>query len=467
MYGFLSPYLDTAQQIHRFIYAATELYFTRKHINSVTNIKPFTMDTSEAEKSHDDISPGNIEAVPVRKTDDEPPDGGIQAWTQALCLHIVFFNTWGVANGYGIFQQYYLQRFDEGPSAISWIGSVQVFFMFVIGVGTGRLTDAGHFVPVFFTGVFLQLLGLFMTSLCHTYWQVFLSQAVCLGLGNGCTFCPALAVMSQYFKKNRALAVGLAAAGAAIGGLVYPVTMNWLIFKDGVGFPWTLRIMGFIMLLTYIPCLIWLRPRLPPRTSGPWVDTTAFAELPFIFFSLSMFFSFWGLYFAFFYLGTFSRDEIGMTETIYVLMILNGVGVIGRIFPNLLADRCTGILNTLVIVGFLASILAYCWIAVDTKGGLYAFSVVYGLLAASLQALFPAAATTLTPHPNRTGTRVGMMLFFVSFANLTGPAICGALIKADGGSYLGAQLFAASSIFLGACMAACARFSKARFALIC
>lgn len=186
----------------------------------------------------------------------DPPDGGITAWLHVLLMHIVFFNTWGVANGYGVFQEYYTQTLGESQSSISWIGSVQVFFLFSVGVIAGRLTDAGHFRVTFACGVFLQLLGIFMTSLCKTYWQIFLAQAVCLGIGNGFSFCSSLAILSQYFKKYRAFAVGLSAAGASVGSLVYPVMVNWLIFHDDAGFAWTLRAMGFIMLATYVPCLL-------------------------------------------------------------------------------------------------------------------------------------------------------------------------------------------------------------------
>ncbi|KAM0259094.1 hypothetical protein ACHAQJ_003465 [Trichoderma viride] len=391
----------------------------------------------------------------------DPPDGGITAWVHVLLMHIVFFNTWGVANGYGVFQEYYTQTLGKPQSSISWIGSVQVFFLFSVGVIAGRLTDAGYFRITFACGVFFQLLGIFMTSLCQTYWQIFLAQAVCLGIGNGFTFCSSLAILSQYFKKYRAFAVGLSAAGAAVGGLVYPVLINWLIFHDNFGFPWTLRIMGFIMLATYVPCLIWFKPRLPPRKTNQWTDKSAFTDVPFIFLSISMFLNFWGLYFAFFYLGTFSRDKIGTKEPIDLLMVLNGVGIVGRILPTIIADKWTGMLNMLIPMSFAASLLVYCWAAVTSNAGLYVFAIVYGLIAASLQALFPAVATTMTPDPSRTGTRVGMILGFVSFSTLTGPAICGAIIEKQKGSYLGAQMFAASCIFLGALMALAARIAKA------
>lgn len=120
-----------------------------------------------------------------------------------------------------------------------------------MGVVAGRATDAGYFHGVFRAGVLLQLVGVFMTSLCGTYWQLFLSHALCVGLGNGLTFCPALSILATYFPGESALAVGIAVAGAASGGLVYPAAVHVLLGE--VGFAWTARIVGFVMLLAHLP----------------------------------------------------------------------------------------------------------------------------------------------------------------------------------------------------------------------
>lgn len=68
----------------------------------------------------------------------------------------------------------------------------------------------------------IQLLGIYTTSLCKTYWQILLAQGVCVGVGNGLVFVPSMTVLSTYFDQNRAFAIGVAASGAATGGLVYP-----------------------------------------------------------------------------------------------------------------------------------------------------------------------------------------------------------------------------------------------------
>jgi hypothetical protein len=119
-----------------------------------------------------------------------PPDGGLVAWTQVALAHLVVFNTWGYINSFGVFQIYYGDTLGVPPSAISWLGSLQIFLLFVIGTFSGRLTDAGYFRITYAAGSAIQLLGVFMTSLSTKYWQLVLAQGICTGLGNGLMFCP-------------------------------------------------------------------------------------------------------------------------------------------------------------------------------------------------------------------------------------------------------------------------------------
>lgn len=177
---------------------------------------------------------------------------------------------------------------DRTPSEISWVGSVQVFLLFFIGTFTGRLTDAGYFRPVFIVGTLTGVLGLFMASISTTYWQLFLSQGVCFGLGCGCLFCPALSQLSTYFSTKRSLAIGIAAAGSATGGMIYPAMVQQLLPK--IGFPWTMRSLAFIQLACLTVCNIGMRSRVPPRKTGALVDWASFKEAPYVLFAIGMFF---------------------------------------------------------------------------------------------------------------------------------------------------------------------------------
>lgn len=389
-----------------------------------------------------------------------PPDGGLKAWTQAFMAHLVVANTWGYISSYGVFQTYYVMALNQPPSSISWVGSVQIFLLFFIGTFSGRATDYGLFRPTFILGSMFQLLGVFMTSLSTKYWHLFLAQGICTGIGNGLVFCPILALLSTYFSSNRSLAIGIAASGTATGGVVYPVIVRQLLPR--VGFPWTVRVIGFVMFGIQCVTIAFTRTRLPPRRSGPIVELQAFKELPYAMYCVAMFLVFWGLYFAFYYIGSFGRDVLNLSrnDSINLLLILNGVGLFGRLIPAYLADKYFGPLNLIGPVTFVAGVLLYCWAAVSSSNGLIAFAVVYGLFAAGIQSLFPATLSSLTTDLKKAGVRMGMCFSVISFACLTGSPIAGALIEKDGGQYLHAQLYAGSIMVVGSALLVLTRVAK-------
>ncbi|KAF2147314.1 uncharacterized protein K452DRAFT_217617 [Aplosporella prunicola CBS 121167] len=394
-----------------------------------------------------------------------PPDGGLLAWTQVLMGHLVIFGTWGYINSFGAFQSYYAQTLGVPPSSISWIGTIQVWFLFFIGTVSGRATDAGLFRRVFILGVILTLLGIFMTSLSNTYWQLFLAQGVCTGIGNGLMFCPTMSLVSTYFDKRRAFAIGITASGSATGGLIYPTMVRQLLPK--IGFGWTVRSLGFVTMTTCALTIAFLKVRLPPRQSGPLLDLAAFRERTYSLFCVGMFLNFWALYFVFYYISAFSRDIIGLsyTDSLNLLLILNGVGYITRTVPPFLSDKFTGPLNMAIPFAFSTGILLFAWSGVHSQEGLYPFVIIIGLSAGGVQAMFPAILSSLTPDPKKTGIRMGMAFSIVSFACLTGPPLAGALISEDKGSYVHAQMWGGTVLTCGSLILVAARVAKTGFLL--
>ncbi|PYH95225.1 MFS monocarboxylate transporter [Aspergillus ellipticus CBS 707.79] len=389
-----------------------------------------------------------------------PPDGGFKAWSQVALAHLVIFNTWGYINSFGVFQTYYTNTLGRTPSDISWVGSIQIFLLFFVGTFSGRATDAGYFKAILIVGSVLELFCIFMASICTEYWQLFLAQGVGQGLGCGLMFCPTIALIPTYFTKHRAIAIGIAASGSATGGLVFPAVVMRLL--PSIGYGWTMRTLGFISLVTLIPCLIFLQQRLPPRRSGPVVEWGAFKEVPYSLFALGMFLNFWGIYVGFFYIGSFARGIIGVSEStsIDVLLVMNGIGLLGRLIPNLMADRYTGPLNMLIPFSLVTGVVAFCWAAVHSYDELYAFSAFYGLAAAGIQSLFPATLSTLTTDLKKTGVRMGMVLSVVAVAALIGTPIAGALVQREDGQYLYAQMFMGGAILAGTLTLIVARVMK-------
>ncbi|KMU79833.1 hypothetical protein CISG_08113 [Coccidioides immitis RMSCC 3703] len=339
-----------------------------------------------------------------------PPDGGFEAWLQAGLAHLVIFNTWGFINSFGMFQEYYTQTLQRQPSDISWVGSIQTFLLFAIGTFSGRATDAGFFKPVWGLGAVTIMFAIFMTSLCKTYVQLFLAQGLCLGIGSGLIFCPTMTLLSTYFSSRRSIALAIGACGSATGGIIYPVIVQQLLPR--VGFPWTMRVLGLITVVTLAPGFIFFRQRIPPRRSGPFFE--------------------WQL----------SRGPVFLYAV-----------------DNVPATRRYSLDTNTIIITFITSMMLFAWIGVKDSPGLYAFSILYGFFGAGLQALFPAVVTSLSTDLKKTGIRFGMILSIVSVASLTGPPIAGALIQKGNGDYLYAQIFAALSMLVGTSVLVMSRYA--------
>lgn len=160
--------------------------------------------------------------------------------------------------------------------------------------------------------------------------------------------------------------------------------------------------------------------------------------------------------------STFAKTIIGVDSatSLTLLLVMNAVGVPGRLLCGLTADRLLGPVNTLIPVAFFAGLLFYCWAAVSSTGALYAFCVIYGLFGAGIQSLFPACCASLTTDLGKMGTRTGMCFTVVSVACLTGPPIAGALIQRADGGFLYAQVFGGSAFMGGTTMLVAARIAK-------
>ena len=75
------------------------------------------------------------------------------------------------------------------------------------------------------------------------------------------SFTPSLAVLAQWFKRRRGLAMGMVAASSSIGGVVYTVMVQHLLPR--IGFAWAVRTAGFVsMACLFVACLT-VRTRLP------------------------------------------------------------------------------------------------------------------------------------------------------------------------------------------------------------
>jgi MFS transporter, MCT family, solute carrier family 16 (monocarboxylic acid transporters), member 10 len=123
---------------------------------------------------------------------------------------------------------------------------MQYAFTFMPSLVIGRLFDLGYFrLPMACASVIL-VLATFLVAECTQYWHFVLCQGIAIGFASGIIFGPTISVVSHWFKERRATALGIVACGSSIGGTIFPIAFSHLV--DEVGFKWTMRILGFILL---------------------------------------------------------------------------------------------------------------------------------------------------------------------------------------------------------------------------
>ena len=283
-----------------------------------------------------------------------------------------------------------------------------------------------------------------MTSLGSSFYQIFLAQGVCVGLGQGITYIPCLALISTYFTTKRPIAIGIAAVGSSVGGIIFPIMFRKL--QPQIGFGWTVRVLGFIALaFSILVCLILGRHKGVARKARSLLDKTAFKESTFICWVFSLFFFFLAYYIPLFFIVSYSRWALGTSEdfAFYMLAVVNGSSILGRTLPYMLGQRVKPI-HTLLFSGVVGAILLFSWIAVKTKAAYVVWCVLWGFVAGVLV----TAPTSTTAHPvlspsmGVVGTRLGMSWMGSSIGSLIGSPIAGALSNVSSGDFLHAQIFA-------------------------
>lgn len=320
----------------------------------------------------------------------------------------------------------------------------------------GRLFDSYGPRWILVSGTIVYSFGLMVTSLSDQYYQFILSQGIVLALGASAVFnCATNSVITWFFKR-RATALGIMVSGSSLGGVVLPIMMDKLIPR--IGFPWTIRILGFMFLALCGVSCVTVKSRLPPRPKPLRLAdyVSPFKEPKFTIVVIASFFLFWGLFLPFNYLILQAADAgIDPTLVPYILPILNALSIPGRILPGFFGDRL-GRFNTMIFISALSGIITLAlWIpGSKSTAAIILYGAIFGFASGGIISLLPACMAQISDI-REIGTRNGVNLFFAAIGALTGSPIGGAI--SGGKQYLGLQIFTGISMLAGSLLYVIAR----------
>jgi MCP family monocarboxylic acid transporter-like MFS transporter 10 len=203
------------------------------------------------------------------------------------------------------------------------------------------------------------------------------------------TYVPSMSIVSHYFKHRRTLALGIAASGSSLGGMLHPIMLNRL-FHGSVGFHNGVRASAGLNLALLVIAIALTRPRLPPRQPIKFFSNVgSYArDLPYVFMTIGASLVVVGIYITIFFLQLMTIEN-GITPAFafYMITIMNGANVVGRVLPNMLAHRF-GVFTVLVPYIAACGILILNMPAVKNVTGTVVFATLFGFFSGACVFLF-------------------------------------------------------------------------------
>ncbi|KAF9265013.1 MFS general substrate transporter [Marasmius fiardii PR-910] len=396
-------------------------------------------------KKESEPSKGNTD-FPKAGEEDVVPDGGLRAWLVVIGIFCCVFTAFGFTSTWGVFQAYYQTTLlkHSSPTIIAWIGSVQYGLIFIPSMIVGRLFDKGyyHFMSIFFSGTLV--LGTLLLGQCTVYWHFLTCHGFLTGLSCGVITAPAPAIVSQWFKERRALALGITACGSAIGGTVFPILIRAML--PLMGFQWTMRALALIMFIFLSIANLTIRRRLPPSyPSGPLISLKPLKTPSFVIWCFGTFFVYLGTYTFQSYIASVAVSK-GFTPnfSFTLVAIMNGSSGLGRVSAGIIADYIGArSMNNMIPSTIFTAAIVLAWPAASTSSGLITISALYGFSAGAFAALLWNPIFDMG-EPEELSRRVGILMLFLACSGLSGPPMSGAVNSAGGLRAM--SIFAGNSI---------------------
>ncbi|KAG9047204.1 hypothetical protein FS837_002798 [Tulasnella sp. UAMH 9824] len=407
---------------------------------TLTEVEPSlaTRERDNDTKSEVEEKPGDIDVEKTAKAvsgsqSDVPPDGGFAAWLVIFGCACGGFATFGFANAFGVFQAYYQDRIPGATqSTVAWIGSLQYCLIFLPGLPSGHMTDKGWLKLPLLTGSLVLVAATFLIAECKELWQLILCQGFAIGGAAGFVFPPSLTVVPQWFDKRRGQAYGLLAIGSAVGGTTLPIILRKLL--DSVGFEWTVRILGFILLgllaifnVLVQPRKIYQKHEVPKTPLG-----TLFKNKPLMIYTAAITIVWLGMYTP---LGFFdvSAQRIGVppSRSFYTIVAANASSGVGRFSSGFWADYL-GSMNVLILFSSIAAVMAICWPYAHSFPSLLVVAILYGFASGAFISLLPSAISFMVPR-HQLGRAIGLSGTIMAVGALVGNPIAGQILIVSGG----------------------------------
>lgn len=253
------------------------------------------------------------------------------------------------------------------------------------------------------------------------YWHFVIVFSILGGMGTALIFVPAVGAIGHFFQIGRGYATGVATTGGSIGGIIFPLMLENLFSR--IGFAWSTRVLGFVILFLLTLGNTLIRSRLPPKSGGSVLpDFRIFRNVPFSLTTAGVLFVEWGLFIPLGYMSSYALAHgFSTTFSYQILAILNAGSFFGRWLPGYIADHI-GRFNTMIVTVLicLVTTLALWLSAANSTTLLIIYSVLFGFGSGSNISLAPVCVGQMC-KTEEYGRYLATCYTIVSFGSVNNP----------------------------------------------
>ena len=305
-----------------------------------------------------------------------------------------------------------------GRSEVAAINSFGLLGLAVGSVIMGFVSDRVGIRAICVIAVTAMGGCLLLTAQAHALWQVYLVFFVAGALGGGTLFAPIFATVGNWFPGMAGLAIGIAAAGQAVGQGGVPFLSAYLI--ERLGWRGAMTALGIGILVVLVPLAASMRDAPASATAGSPLQAPPIASaiaVPIL--SAAVFFCCACMALPLMHLMPLIQGFcIPATEAGGVMLAMLLAAILGRIAYGKLCDMI-GPVQSWALASFLQTIGVLAFTQFASLQGFLIFGVIYGFAYAGVMTSLLVSARALTPA-HRRGAFMGIILAFAWLGHAVG-----------------------------------------------
>jgi len=330
-----------------------------------------------------------------------------------------------MVNGISVFFSPLQFEFHWLRGSVSLINFAGLLGLALGGILMGRIADrtTARQVSLFGAGVF----GVCMLAAAHanTLWQLCALFFIAGSLGAGALFAPLVANVGNWFRTGAGLALGITAAGQALGQGGVPFGTALLI--DAFGWRGALTAIGLISLAVLVPLAMLIRQppaQMPAQAAGPAAAVDASpVPLPtnvvILWLSAAVLFCCTCMSVPLMHLVPLIQDcGYSAEQASSVAFLMLAVAITGRIAFGKLAD-VIGAVPAYWVASFWQTFLVIGFIQLQALDAFYVFAAIFGFGYAGVMTGLLVSVRTLIPASRR-ASALGIVMVFAWLGHAIG-----------------------------------------------